>query len=171
MAPARITIPIAHEADISSARVKVGKMADRVGLGKNKKLSIITSISELAQNILDHAGRGEITMRIVTRDDGNKGVEVEAVDRGPGIANIELAMRDGYSTTGSLGGGLGGVSRMMSEMEIFSLVGKGTIVRAVKWVDEARSVPLSSEGGTFSTDPSVSSRPALGHDHGSGEPP
>ena len=93
---------------------------------------IATAISELARNIVLYAGRGEIHLEII--EDGDKqGVQVIAADSGPGISNVEQAMQDGYSTSGSLGLGLPGVRRLMDEMKIQSEVGKGTTVRARKW--------------------------------------
>ncbi len=136
MKPVKREILIANVYDVASARQAGGQLAEQAGLNITQKHCVMTSISELAANIFNHAGRGNITMSIVSRPDGNKGIEVVALDRGPGIVDTNLAMQDGYSTTGSLGGGLPGVNRLMSEMELSSTPGKGTVVRALKWVDE-----------------------------------
>lgn len=126
-------IPIAEELDVSTARIEGGRLADEAGLGRTEKYCVMTSISELASNIFHHAGSGEIEIGIVTRADGIKGIEIVASDHGKGIEDIELAIQDGYSTSGGLGSGLAGVKRLMSEMELTSTWGKGTLVRAVKW--------------------------------------
>ncbi len=131
---------VAGESDVASARRAGEQLAEQAGLDTTQKYCVMTSISELAANILNHAGQGNITVRVVSGPDGNTGLEVVARDEGPGIADTDLAMQDGYSSTGTLGGGLPGVNRMMSEMELSSTPGKGTLVRAVKWMDEPQSL-------------------------------
>ena len=91
-----------------------------------------TAISELARNIVSYAGQGEIVLR-ATQNSGSPGVTVIARDDGPGIPSIEQALRDGYSTSGSLGLGLPGVRRLVDEFEIASEVGRGTTVTIRKW--------------------------------------
>ena len=94
---------------------------------------ITTSVSELAHNIFFHSTRGgNITFESIQRY-GVNGIEIMASDDGPGIRNIALAMQDGYSTNGGLGGGLPGVERLMDEFEITSSVTTGTIIVARKW--------------------------------------
>ena len=125
-------ILISKEIDIVSARLTAGELAGQVGFSTTEKHCIIISVSELSANIFFYAGEGIITLIIITRSDGNKGIEVIARDEGRGIENIDLALQDGYSTHDGLGGGLPGVKRFMSEIEISSAVGKGTVVRAIK---------------------------------------
>jgi serine/threonine-protein kinase RsbT len=134
-------IRISREVDIALARHAGSALAEQGGFGNVEKHCIITSISELASNIYFYAQEGEITLRLITRADGNQGMEVIAKDRGRGIEDLEFALRDGASTHGGLGGGLPGVGRLMSEMEISSVVGQGTVVRAVKWLSVDRLKP------------------------------
>src|SRR6266436_3313375 len=93
---------------------------------------IVTAISELARNIVRYATRGEVILRVI-ENETTLGIEVVAVDKGPGIRDVALAMVDGYSTSGSLGLGLAGVSRLMDDFEIKSASGRGTIVTTRKW--------------------------------------
>src|SRR5215470_12991393 len=93
---------------------------------------IATAISELARNIVSYARKGEITLRMVNNVD-RRGLAITASDKGPGIPDIRQAMRDGFSTSGSLGMGLPGVRRLMDEFEITSQPGRGTIVAVKKW--------------------------------------
>ena len=93
---------------------------------------IATAVSELARNILKYASAGEIRLRQVEGPSG-RGVEIETVDRGPGIEDVEAAMRDHFSSGGTLGLGLPGVRRMMDELSLESTPGEGTCVTAVKW--------------------------------------
>jgi len=93
---------------------------------------IATAISELARNIVSYARRGEITLKIVNAS-VRQGILIVASDNGPGIPDIRQAMRDGFSTSGSLGLGLPGVRRLMDEFEITSQPGKGTMVAVKKW--------------------------------------
>src|SRR5215469_14471162 len=93
---------------------------------------IATAISELARNIVSYARRGEITLRVVNGSN-REGLSITASDSGPGIRDIPQAMRDGFSTSGSLGIGLPGVRRLMDEFEIVSAPGQGTTVLVKKW--------------------------------------
>lgn len=150
-------ISVCRHVDVALARIAGGELAERVGFGSVMKYCVITSISELGTNILFHAGRGEIRIRVVQDGENRKGVEVFASDRGKGIANIAYALQDGFSTIGSIGGGLPAVSRLMSEMRISSSVGKGTLVYAIKWADQnpmplytsPRAVTVSNEIDTW----------------------
>ncbi len=94
---------------------------------------ITTAISEVARNIVNYAGRGEISFQL-SNQNGKRGLVVSAVDEGPGIADISLALQDGYSTGGSLGLGLPGSKRMMDEFDLVSEIGKGTKVTMKKWL-------------------------------------
>ena len=94
---------------------------------------VATAVSELARNIVKYAERGSVRMRQV-RARGRRGIEIVAEDAGPGIADVDAAMRDAYSTSGTLGLGLPGVKRMMDEFELESEPGKGVRVVARKWV-------------------------------------
>lgn len=126
-------VPIEREADIVTARQKGRELAAATGLSPTEQTLIATAISELARNIVVYARRGEVILAPLERN-GRRGVLVVARDAGPGIANPELAMRDGYSTSNSLGMGLPGARRLMDEFELSSVVGQGTIVTMKKWV-------------------------------------
>jgi serine/threonine-protein kinase RsbT len=94
---------------------------------------IATAVSELVRNILKYAGTGEIRLRRVKKM-GNSGIQIEAIDAGPGIADCEAAMQDHYSSGGTLGLGLPAVKRMMDEFSLESTPGEGTRVTALKWI-------------------------------------
>jgi serine/threonine-protein kinase RsbT len=108
-------------------------MAAGVGFDEVNQCLIATAASELATNIINYAQKGEVTLRVVQRDE-QLGIEIIARDDGPGIRDIEQAMQDNFSTTkGSLGLGLPSVKRIMDEFKIESQLGHGTIVSARKW--------------------------------------
>ena len=125
-------VPIQHDGDIVTARQKGRELAAASGLSMTDQTLIATAISEVARNIVVYAGRGEVVL-VPLRERGRRGVMVVARDEGPGIANPDLAMRDGYSTGNTLGMGLPGARRLMDEFELSTAVGKGTIVTMKKW--------------------------------------
>lgn len=127
-----IRIPIDTDADIVTARQRGKQMAAELGFSSVQLTLIATAISELARNILLYAKHGEIILR-ATQNSDRPGVVVIARDEGPGIADLKQALHIGYSTSGSLGLGLPGVRRLMSEFEIQSEPGKGTTVTVKKW--------------------------------------
>lgn len=126
------SISIKDEYDIVSARSVGKQMAAEIGLGIVDQSRIATAVSELARNIVLYAGTGVVTFRRLN-DGGRSGLEIVASDSGPGIADIELAMQDGYTSGNGLGVGLPGTKRLMDEFEIKSEVGKGTRVMIKKW--------------------------------------
>ncbi len=128
-----VHITIDSGADIVTARQEGRRLAAEVGFSGSDLTIIATAISELARNIVEYAHDGEIILALV-RDEDRKGIRVEARDGGPGIANIELAMQDGYSTGRGLGLGLPGTRRLMDEFRINSKIGVATTVTAIKWV-------------------------------------
>ncbi|WP_419778366.1 anti-sigma regulatory factor [Maridesulfovibrio sp.] len=121
--------------DISDAGIALGVarcMAADAGFGEKEQYLIATAVSELATNVVRYAGNGIMVLRII--HDGDKvGLEVVAKDSGPGIADVDLAMQENYSTSGSLGLGLPGVERLMDEFHLDSAVGQGTTCTARKW--------------------------------------
>ena len=125
-------VVIAHDGDIVEARRKGRELAQTIGFFGSDLTIIATAISEIARNIVVYADRGEISLSIADNG-GRRGIVVVARDEGPGIADIERAMRDGYSTGRSLGLGLPGARRLMDDFEIVSTVGEGTIVTMRKW--------------------------------------
>ena len=118
--------------DIIKARQLVRDCAIFQGLSLVDQTKLVTAASELARNTLIHGGGGE--MRLQALNDGSRrGVKAIFVDTGPGIPDIELAMKDGYTTRGGLGLGLSGSKRLVNEFEIQSQPGKGTAVSIVRW--------------------------------------
>ena len=108
-------------------------MASALSFSPSDLTVIAAAISEVARNILSYASRGEVFIQVL-QDGKRTGVMVRAQDEGPGIADVGLALLDGYSTSGSLGLGLPGARRLMDEFEIQTEPGKGTVVTMRKWV-------------------------------------
>lgn len=133
-----VTCAIRREVDVYLAIGRGRDMATELGLGEIDRTRVEIVILELARNILAHAGSGELRFELVSNAE-RRGLAVEARDTGPGIPDIDLALRDGYSTTNTLGAGLPGVRRLMDDFTIQSEVGAGTIVRATKWLGKPRS--------------------------------
>lgn len=123
---------ITREVDIYVAMAHGRSLADQLGFDQVDRTRIEIVVLELTRNLLVHAGSGEIELLIV-RAEGTSGLAIEVRDHGPGIPDIDLALRDGYSTAHTLGAGLPGVRRLMDDFQIESKVGVGTRVRAVKW--------------------------------------
>jgi serine/threonine-protein kinase RsbT len=110
-------------------------MAVDAGFSAVDSTLIATAISELARNIVSYARKGEIVLQSL-KDSRRKGVLIIASDNGPGIPDLRLALRDGFSTSGSLGLGLPGVKRLVDEFQIASSIGQGTVVKVTKWRQE-----------------------------------
>jgi serine/threonine-protein kinase RsbT len=127
-----IHVPIQSDSDIVAARQQGRSFAAGLGFSPGDLTLIATAISELARNIVEYAQNGEIILRSLQKGT-RRGLEIVASDRGPGIADINLALQDGYSTRRSLGMGLPGTRRLMDEFEISSHIGNGTIVTIRKW--------------------------------------
>jgi serine/threonine-protein kinase RsbT len=132
MADEAAHVPIDRDGDVVTARQKGREMAQRAGFSGSDLTIIATAISEIARNIVLYARRGEVIVSQVQQG-AKRGLLVVARDEGPGIADIEQAMRDGFSTGKSLGLGLPGARRLMDEFEIVSEMGKGTVVTMKKW--------------------------------------
>lgn len=127
-----IQVPINSDQDIVTARQQGRLLAAALGFSSGDATLIATAISELARNIVTYAKSGEIRLAVIN-DDGRQGIQLVAQDQGPGISDIPQALRDGFSTSGSLGLGLPGVRRLVDEFEIVSEKNHGTTVRAQKW--------------------------------------
>lgn len=127
-----VHIEVECDADIVQARAGGRALASHLGFSRTDATLIATAISEVARNIVVHAGRGEI---VVKKEDGTDryGVVVIARDSGPGIADLESAMEEGYGTKGGFGLGLPGTRRIMDDFDIESAVGSGTTVTMRKW--------------------------------------
>lgn len=132
MLDGEIEVAINADQDIVLARQKGRALASELGFAAGDATLIATAISELARNIVSYARQGQIVLRVLST--GNrKGLLIVASDRGPGIPDVRQALRDGFSTSGSLGMGLPGVRRLMDEFEITSQPGQGTTVAVKKW--------------------------------------
>ena len=127
-----IRVPISSDQDIVLARQKGRSLAFASGFSAVDSTLIATAISELARNIVSYAKKGEIVLRTL-QESRRKGILIIASDDGPGIPDLRLALRDGFSTSGSLGLGLPGVRRLMDEFQIASSPGEGTVVKVTKW--------------------------------------
>ena len=130
-----ILVHVSSDADVVAAREKGRELSARLGFSSIDLTLIVTAISEVARNILLYAREGDIVLRLDNHD-GHRGIVVEARDEGPGIPDLELAMRDSYSTGNGLGLGLPGARRLMDEFEIQSELSKGTTVVMKKWAPE-----------------------------------
>jgi serine/threonine-protein kinase RsbT len=127
-----IRVPVSSDADVVEAREKGRELSAQLGFSSIDLTLIVTAISEVARNILLYAKEGEIVLGL-EQEDGLKGIVVVARDEGPGIPDVDLAMRDSYSTGNGLGLGLPGARRLMDEFQIESEVSKGTTIVMKKW--------------------------------------
>ena len=126
------TIPVTSGNDVIRVRQVVREAALAAGLSLVDQTKIVTAASELARNTLDYGGGGEVTVE-VHENGTRRGVRAIFADSGPGIADIEQALRDGYTSGGGLGLGLGGARRLSNEFEIKSAPGEGTRVSIARW--------------------------------------
>jgi serine/threonine-protein kinase RsbT len=130
-----VRVQVSSDADVVAAREKGRELSARLGFSSIDLTLIVTAISEVARNILLYAKEGEIVLRL-ENSGSQHGIVVVARDAGPGIPDVELAMRDSYSTGNGLGLGLPGARRLMDEFEIESEVAKGTTVIMKKWAPD-----------------------------------
>jgi serine/threonine-protein kinase RsbT len=126
-------IPIESDADVVTARQRARQMAGELELTTTDQTLLATAISEVARNITTYATRGEVVLSVVRDDNGRAGIQVIARDEGPGIENLELALRDGYTSGGGLGLGLPGARRLVDDFHIETAPGQGTKVTLVMW--------------------------------------
>lgn len=127
-----VRVAIRSDDDLVVARAEGRAMAERIGFPRPDPTLIATAISEIARNIVVHAGRGEITIRPL-EERNRYGLVVIATDDGPGIRNVEAALSDDYSGRGGLGLGLPGARRLMDDFQLESGVDSGTTVTMTKW--------------------------------------
>ncbi len=125
-------VRINSDQDIVVARQKGRSLAVALGFSSGDATLLATAISELARNIVSYAKTGEIVVKII-HGSSNSGIQIVARDNGPGIADVQQALRDGFSTSGSLGLGLPGVMRLVDEFHIASVESQGTTVSIKKW--------------------------------------
>jgi serine/threonine-protein kinase RsbT len=128
---------ILREDDIVLSRQHARDAARQLGFGAVDQSRIATAVSELARNVVRYAtaGQGEVLIRETTSSDGRGrvGLEIVVSDEGPGISDIDQALRDGFTSGGGMGMGLPGTRRLMDEMTIESAVGTGTTITIRKW--------------------------------------
>lgn len=139
-----VRVTIESDADLVSARAEGRAMAERLGFPRPDPTLIATAISEIARNIVVHAGRGEILLKPL-EETHRFGLAVIARDEGAGIRDIDAALRDDYSGRGGLGLGLPGARRLMDDFEIASGPDDGTTVTMRKWRPRDELAPLREE--------------------------
>ena len=139
-----VRVRIAADADIVEARGAGRALAARLGFSRTDATLIATAISEIGRNILAHAGRGEVSIAATT-DAHLLGIEVVARDRGPGIADVDRALSEGYASGNGLG--LPGAKRLMDEFSIETEVGRGTTVTMCKWRERDELERLRESSG------------------------
>ncbi len=125
-------LPISSSDDVVRIRQAVRDMAVDLHFSLIDQTKVVTAASELARNMIDYGGGGTVLIEALNGG-GGRGLRLTFEDHGPGIADVELAMKDGYSTSNGLGLGLGGSRRLSNEFEIHSVVGSGTRVTITRW--------------------------------------
>lgn len=123
---------IIKEQDVVPFRNRVKEYAVKIGMGIVNQTKLITAASELVRNMLKYAKGGIVNIEVISKG-RETGIKLIFIDKGPGIPDISKAMKDGFSTGKSLGLGLPGTKRLVSEFDIQSQVGKGTTITIVKW--------------------------------------
>lgn len=126
------TVPIESSTDVILVRQTVRQSVIAIGFSLVDQTKIVTAASELARNTLDY-GRGGLMKLETLETDGRRGLRLMFEDQGPGIPDIELALKDGFTTGNGLGMGLGGAKRLANEFVIESAIGQGTRVTIVRW--------------------------------------
>lgn len=125
-------LPIQREEDIVRVRQKVREWTVDLGFGLVDQTKVVTAASELARNTMLHGGGGTVLLEVLNQG-GRKGLRLTFEDRGPGIPDVDLALKDGYTTGTGMGLGLGGSKRLMNEFSLSTRAGEGTRVTVVKW--------------------------------------
>jgi serine/threonine-protein kinase RsbT len=127
-------VVIKREQDVILFRNRVKEFATKIKMGLVNQTKLITAASELVRNMLKYAEGGDITIEVVSKGREN-GIRLVFRDQGPGISDVQLAMKDGYSTGKSLGLGLPGARRLVNDFNISSELNKGTVVTIIKWAN------------------------------------
>lgn len=130
--PQSETMSIQSSTDVVLVRQMTRQFAVEQGFSLVDQTKLVTAASELARNTLAHGGGGMVKLETL-QDSTRRGVRLTFEDQGPGISDIDLALKDGYTTGGGLGMGLSGTKRLVNEFNIVSQVGKGTCVTIIKW--------------------------------------
>jgi serine/threonine-protein kinase RsbT len=125
-------LPVASDGDIVAVRQRVRALAVELGFSLVNQTKIVTAASELARNTVVHGGGGTVEIELLV-DGARRGIRLTFRDHGPGIPDLAAALRDGYTTGGGLGLGLGGARRLCNDFDLQSTPGDGTVVRIVRW--------------------------------------
>ena len=134
--PSSVTESVSIRSSEDVVRMRQWVRARAIGIGFNlvDQTKIVTAASELARNIIEHGGgEGHVQLEVVTNNSRN-GIQLTFEDKGPGIADIEQALKDGFTSAGGLGLGLGGAKRLVNQFEIASHVGEGTRITITRWM-------------------------------------
>ena len=126
------SLPLVSEQDVVAARQAIRKAAQQIGFSIVDQTKIVTAASELARNALVYGGGGVLAWQIVA-ENGRQGLSLTVSDKGPGIADLALAMKDGWTSGTGLGLGLPGAKRLVNEFHIKSQPGSGTVVTVTRW--------------------------------------
>lgn len=140
--PGQLAMSVTEASQVADARRRAAALAQRLGFTEVRAGALAIVVTEAASNLARHAQHGQLLLQTCARRD-RVGVEVMALDRGPGMADASACFRDGFSTTGTSGGGLGAISRLSDELEIHTIPGVGTAMLARVW---AVAVPKPSNG-------------------------
>lgn len=146
---AQSLIKIDDRSQVGEGRRAAADLARTLGFDATAAGNVALAVTEATTNILKHAQRGKLVLRCLERD-GVGGLEVLALDQGPGIANVGVSLRDGHSTSGSMGTGLGALSRISHAMDVYTQPGKGTAVRLEFWAGPLSNPARSPEIGAIS---------------------
>lgn len=125
------TIPVQSEPDVVGVRRRVREVSAQLGFSLVEQTKVVTAASELARNTVIYGGGGVLQIEMLNGP--RTGLRLIFEDKGPGIADIDLALRDGFTTGSGLGLGLGGAKRLVNEFEVISRVGEGTTIIATRW--------------------------------------
>jgi anti-sigma regulatory factor (Ser/Thr protein kinase) len=130
--PTQTLIPIDDRTQVGEARRAAAQMAEALAFDATQAGKVALAVTEAATNIIKHAGSGKMVLAPLLRG-SSAGLEILALDRGPGIANIGASLRDGHSTAGSMGAGLGSLARLSPSFDLYTQPGRGTAVRLELW--------------------------------------
>jgi anti-sigma regulatory factor (Ser/Thr protein kinase) len=142
----QLAVAVTEASQVHEARRRAAGMAQHFGFSTERAGALAIVVTEAATNLVKHGGGGAILLQPMIVD-ARHGVEVIAIDRGPGIANLAISMRDGHSSAGTAGIGLGALSRLASDFDVYSQRGAGSAVRCVVWQGEKPQPSLELETG------------------------
>ena len=158
MLPPSQTVEVRHESGVGAARRAAQTMAAALGFAPTACEEIALAMTELATNLIKHARGGTLTLTPLA-DGGRVGLEIESRDDGPGIADVEQALGDRFSTAGTRGTGLGAVNRLMDELDIASRRGRGTRIVCRRWLREHQRQLAAVPAGLWRGDATAPARP------------